>query len=418
MSRPVRSLTVLQHWDCQSCTHCCREYRVYVSDDERQCLVALDWSAEADLAGLALVVREGPTWQPRFRLQQRADGACVFLGPQGRCRIHERFGSEAKPFACRMYPFVLAPGGNDWRVGLRFSCPAAAQDQGRPVTDHADEVREFARLLERMQPTTDMPEPPPLQLGQTVAWPDFLRFVDALLVILRSRGEPLERRWRTCLALASLCRQAKFEQVQGKRLQEFLALVGGDLDAEVPEDPGAVPAPSWIGRVLFRQTLAVLIRKEVGPEQGSATRSRVGLLRAAWRFARGTGMVPALHAALPACTFEQLETPLGPLPAEAEAILERYYLAKLESLQFCGAANFGLPLWSGLASLALTLPAILWLVRALAELPRAEAVSRAVRIVDHNFGYHPQLDGRFRRFVLQTLLARGELERLIAWYAR
>jgi lysine-N-methylase len=148
--------------------------------------------------------------------------------------------------------------------------------------------------------------------------------------------------------------------------------------------------------------------------------SDLALLRAAWRFALGSGKVPQLHAALPVASFEQLEAPLGPLPVEAEAVLERYYLTKLEALQFCGPANFGFPLWTGLSSLALTLPAVLWLARAFsaAAMPPVEAVTRAVRIVDHNFGYHPQLGGGFRSFALHVLMGRGELEKLIAWYAR
>jgi len=420
MSRPIRHLSVLQHWDCQGCTHCCREYRVYLTEDERQRLAALDWSGQTDLVDRVPVVREGTWWSPRYRLRQHADGRCVFLGETGRCRIHERFGADAKPFACRLYPFVLSPAGNDWRVGLRFSCPAAAQNQGRPLAEHAAELREYAGLLESQQRTDRQPFPPPLQSGQRVDWRDFLRFVEALLAILHDRTDRLERRWRKCLALAALCRQARFEQVQGKRLQEFLELVRGSIDADVPHEPTRVAPPSWIGRILFRQTLAVLIRKDVGPQQGAATRSRPALLRAAWRFALGSGQVPQLHAALPATTFEQLDLPLGPLPVEAEAILERYYLTKIESLQFCGATNFGFPLWTGLSSLALTLPAILWLVRAFsaAALPPVEALTLAARIVDHNFGYHPQLGGGFRSFALHALMSRGELEKLVAWYAR
>ena len=34
MPLPIRQLPVLQNWDCQGCGNCCREYRVYLSDDE------------------------------------------------------------------------------------------------------------------------------------------------------------------------------------------------------------------------------------------------------------------------------------------------------------------------------------------------------------------------------------------------
>jgi hypothetical protein len=242
--------------------------------------------------------------------------------------------------------------------------------------------------------------------------------LEALQSLLKDRQDRVERRWRKCLALATLCRQARFDQVHGRRLAEFLNLLGPGLDAETPTDLVDVPPPSWVGRVLFRQALAVHIRKDAGPDRGPATRSRSSLLAAACRFARGSGPVPLLHAQITQTTFEQLEQPAGPLPAAAEAILERYYLVKLGSLQFCGPSNFGLDFWSGLESLALTLPVILWLVRVWGDVPSEAAVKSAVAIVDHNFGYSPHFGGRVQRFALRTLAARGELEKLIGWYSR
>jgi lysine-N-methylase len=170
--------------------------------------------------------------------------------------------------------------------------------------------------------------------------------------------------------------------------------------------------------VLFRQAAAVFARKDQGPNRGLARRGRPALLAAAWRFARGTGQVPAVHARMGAVTFEQVEAAAGPLPEAAELDLERYYLVKLESLQFCGPTNFGLGFWDGLASLVLTYPIILWLARAFPELSRPEAVRLAVRVVDDNFGFNPLLGQVRQKWALGVLRFRGELARLVAWYGR
>lgn len=414
MPLPIRHLPVLQNWDCQSCAHCCRDYRVHVSEEERQRLAGHDWSDVADLAGVPPVVADDSLG---YRLNQRADGACVFLSDQGRCRIHERFGSAAKPFACRLYPFVLTPAGDHWRVGLRFSCPAAARNQGQPLTEHELDLRDFAKELESRGEAVRVPAPL-LQPGQEVNWSDLDHFVRAFLTLLQTPGEPLERRWRKCLALAKLCRQAIFDKVQGARLGEFLEVVSASLDTDVPTDPATVPPPSWVGRVLFRQALAVYLRKDTGPERGPAARDRLSLLGAAWRFARGRGPVPRLNTLLTDGTFEHVETASRPLTAEAERLFERYYVVKMEALQFFGPAHFGMSFWEGLDALALTVPVHLWLWRALAGLPAEEAAVRAVRIVDHNFGYSPHLARHLQRHSLGILARRGELERLMAWYSR
>jgi len=420
MSWPVRHLNVLQHWDCQGCTNCCREYRVYITEEEQQRIAEQGWEQTPEFANLTPVIKDGPASAPRYRLAHDAGHACVFLNPEGRCRIHEKFGSEAKPFACRLYPFQLIHAGDHWRVGLRYSCPSAVRDQGKLLREHDEELRRFAPELEKHEGLfgKPAPQPPPLQGQQSVSWADLLHFTDALTEMLGNRKYRIERRWRHCLALVALCRQATFDRVKGERLVEFLNVVTAGFETDVLADPGSLPAPSWGGRMIFRQFAALYARKDVGPDRGLAARGRLALLWGAWRFARGRGGVPRVHGLLPETTFAQLEQPSGPLSEAAELVLERYYLVKVGSLQFCGRANYGLGFWEGVQSLALTVPVILWLARAFHPLPPEEAVGRAVSIVDHNFGFSPLLGARRQRLGLWFLAHRGELEKLIGWYSR
>jgi hypothetical protein len=220
----------------------------------------------------------------------------------------------------------------------------------------------------------------------------------------------------SCNVPGFLCRRAQFDKIKGGRLVEFLDLVTSALDDETPTDPAMLPPPGWVGRVLFRQALALYARKNQGRERG-LVRSRLGLVRAAWRFARGRGAVPRLHARLPETTFAEAEKPAGPLPETADELLERYYLVKIGSLQFCGASVYGLTFWEGVEALAMTLPVILWLSRVLPGAARTDAVLQAVSMVDEHFGFNPILGMRRQRLGLRLLSQRGEVERLIAWYA-
>ena len=103
---------------------------------------------------------------------------------------------------------------------------------------------------------------------------------------------------------------------------------------------------------------------------------------------------------------------------EIDETLERYYVVKLNSLQFCGPPNFDLPLWAGLESLVLTLPMILWLRRAFTGLSPVEAVQQAIQLVDDHFGGDLMLGLPHVHVLLRTLAQRGELEKLVAWYSR
>ncbi|MCX7700149.1 MAG: YkgJ family cysteine cluster protein [Gemmataceae bacterium] len=413
MPLPVRTLPVVQNWDCHNCGSCCREYLVHVTDEEKKRIEEQGWSKEPEFAGKSLFRRVKGRWALNDQ-----EGGCIFLDERGWCRIHSRFGPEGKPLACRVYPFLLVPAGNHWKIGLRFACPSVTGDIGRPIRDHLADVRHYADLLLRQTPEAEHSEPPPLQGRQRVAWDDLQRFVDALGRIIARGDDRIERRLRKCLALATLCREARFDTVRGKRLEEFLAILDGALDGEVAERPEDVPAPSWIGRLLFRQWLALYIRKDTGQNAGIARRGRLALLAAAVRFVRGRGQVPAVHGWLPNVTFEQLEQIPPPWPSSCEQLLERYYLTKLYSMQFAGPTNFWLGFWDGLESLALTFPAIAWLSRAFSDRAAHEAVSLALRIVDDSFGYHPLLGTARQRLSLRILSFRGEIPRLIAWYGR
>ena len=93
---------------------------------------------------------------------------------------------------------------------------------------------------------------------------------------------------------------------------------------------------------------------------------------------------------------------------------------KVESGQFCGPTNFGLPVWDGLETLAAAFAAAMWLARVLAAdgRPTDDAITMAVRIVDDNFGFNKLLGSTRQRFALRLLSSRGELSKLVAWYGK
>jgi lysine-N-methylase len=130
--------------------------------------------------------------------------------------------------------------------------------------------------------------------------------------------------------------------------------------------------------------------------------------------------VPRVHAAIPEATFAATDKPLGSFSAQTVSLLTRWARVKVESMQFCGPTNFGLGVWDGLESLAMTFPAAMWLARVLTANGRgsADAITLAVRIVDDNFGFNKLLGSTRQKFALRLLAARGELPKLVAWYGR
>ncbi|QEL20251.1 YkgJ family cysteine cluster protein [Limnoglobus roseus] len=415
MPMPVRSLPVLQNWDCHSCSDCCRTYAVAVTADERERIEKQNWAIDPDLKGVTIF----ETGKDGVTLAHRPDGACVFLGPDNRCRIHAKFGSAAKPLACRVYPLVMIPTGDYWRVGLRYSCPSVAKNEGRAMTAHAKDAAAYAAELEPRDITRDLP-PPPLQGGQTVAWPDLSRFVTAFAGVLSKADRPMEWKLRHLLLLTSQLRILTYEKVVGNRLTELVNVLAEGVEEDVPPAE-QVPPPGWVGRMLFRQLASVHARVDRGPDRGTMPDGGwIRRMRAGYRFAVGTGRVPQVNSLLAVgVRFEVGEQFAGPLPAESEQLFLRYFRTKLDSMQFAGPINFHLPFWAGLDSLILVFPMTLWLSRLIttADRPRPVAIREALRLIDNSYGFNPLLRPKLPS-ALRSLHLKEELPRLVAWYSR
>jgi lysine-N-methylase len=407
----------MQNWDCHSCSDCCRIEAV-ITDAEKRRIEALDLANDPQVGPrpwFAPVGRDSKKW----KLTHRPDGGCVFLTTGNRCRIQERFGADMKPFVCRLFPFVLIPAGNHWRVGMRFSCPSSAANSGRPVVDAEKDLVHLSRLLEQHVGRSANSAPPPLlQAGQHLSWPDVCRVVQVLVEIVQDRSDRLERRLRKCLAVARVCGQTHLDRLRGNQLSEYLQVVRKGVEPEVPREPADLPPPDRVlGRLLFRVLLAIFARRDRHVYQARGITRRLGRVLAGCRFAWGHGLVPRVNEFLPETSFEEVER-RGGTPPEMDETLERYYVVKLNSLQFCGPPNFDLPLWAGLESLILTLPMILWLSRAFAGVPPVKAVEQAIQLVDDHFGGNPMLGFPHIQHLMRLLAQRGELEKLVAWYSR
>jgi lysine-N-methylase len=421
----VRSLTVLQNWDCHSCGDCCRSYAVPATAEERQRIEGQGWEKLPEFQGVSFFVKRGG----EYYLNHRADGGCVFLGPDNLCRIHAKFGSAAKPLACRIYPFLLVPAGDHWNLGLRLACPSAAENKGRPLSNQVADAREYAAFFEATSAKgVENAAAPPLQGTQILPWSDVGRIATAFSKLLSDKADPFERRWRKILFIISMMRKAKFDgdgdakkMITGGRFSEMLHVLGEAANDEEPPTAAEVKPPGWVGRTVFRNLVAVFSRKDHGAEKGTAQRGPFSRFASAVKFAAGSGQVPKVHLALPdKATFAAGEVPLPALSDNTVSLLSRWHRVKLESLQFCGAPNFGLSVWEGLESLALTYPAAMWLARVLVSGGRSpdDAVTRAVRMVDDNFGFNPLLGSMRQKFALRMLANRGDLPRLVAWYGR
>jgi lysine-N-methylase len=420
MTFPIRQLPVIQNWSCHSCGNCCKMYYVTVTDEERRRIDRQGWSELPEFQGQPLFVPYGPWWRREWRLSHREDGSCIFLDECGLCRIHAKFGEPAKPIACQLYPYMLVPAGKELRVSVRFSCPSAVKNLGRPVKEQADTIRHYARQL--VPPNARPSEPPPLRPGQCVDWPRLLDVVAVLERLIAGGPAELPQRLIRALVFTRLLEQARVAKLDDGQFRELLTILEDACNADAPTSVLAQDCTGW-ALMLFRLIVAQCARRDVSPHLRRGVRGRWLLFRAATRFARGRGAIPQLQPIFGNVEFAAVEKSFGPLPAEAASILERYYRIKLSGIQFFGSPFFQVPLVEGLYGLALTFPAILWISRWLAAgagrtTLSADDVAAALAVVDHQWGFAAAFGFAYSRWRVRLLASQGQIEKLIALYSQ
>ena len=424
---PPLELPTIQNWSCHSCGGCCRQHAIEITEEERQRIISQNWTGEPGIPrDRPVLVRMGLfPWDQRYRLGHQADGACVFLDERGLCRIHAKFGEQAKPLACRIYPYAFHPAGKKITVSLRFSCPSVAANRGASLAAQQHDLKALERLV--VPAGAERIPPPQVTSEQTLDWPDTLKIVRKLDGLIADRVGKVSLRLLHALKFVDLVGQSRFDKIKGPRLDEFLTIVAeavaGEIQLESLENAASIPEPSRAGRMQFRMLCAQYSRRDTLGELESGWGHRWRLFRTAMRFARGTGLVPRVPAEFAEVPFSDLEQSFGPLPPEAEEMLTRYLRVKLQGLHFCGSAYYNVPLVEGFQSLALVVPVVFWLARWLAaskgrtSLESAD-VAAALSIADHHHGYSPAFGQSAFRVRVRFLARLDEISKLIAWYNR
>jgi hypothetical protein len=131
-------------FDCTACGSCC--YGVNVPFD-RDALARMDEDRLAQLQrelgfeGSPVVVLEGRSDGEALPLCRNRHGACLFL-EGALCGLHARWGADAKPLVCRMFPWEFLRTPDGITVGLQMECRDLLNaSRGRTVADQADDVR-------------------------------------------------------------------------------------------------------------------------------------------------------------------------------------------------------------------------------------------------------------------------------------
>lgn len=425
-------LPVHQNWSCHNCGGCCREHQIVITAEEKKRIERQRWTSADGIADeIPTIVPHGSEW----RLNHRSNGACVFLDDHGLCRIHARYGESAKPLACRAFPYAIHPAGPSVTTSLRFSCPSVVQNLGIPVKDQRQAIEFLA--AEIVPPSYTAPAAPDFCPGTLLEWDGFTRIQAFIERGLSEKQVHFAVRLMRILSWLDLLENAEPSSFREPHLQHLLTVLHDASIRAQPDNDLPIITPSRLGRLLFRQLIAQLIRHDTETTARSGPAGRLRLLSHGLRFTIGLGTVPecedpmSVRTAWPETTpsavsrrirFSQMESPCRGRTAEIDELFQRYFQVKVQGIHFCGRANYDLSVLEGFRSLALMYPATLWVAQCRAlQRNRSgitfEDVQAALATLDHNYGYSPALGMRSARNRITQLARLGQITALCGWYS-
>ena len=415
MSLPIVTNEIDQRWSCHQCGHCCRGSLVYLSDEEVTRLQGQQWEADAALSGKRLMVATGNRARP-YRLAHRADGTCVFLGDDGLCRIHAKFGYEAKPTICQVFPLQLVPQDKQAVLTTRRACPSAAADKGLPIKEHLPFIKQLVRDEKlRAEPIAA----PLLKTGERRDWKTARVVLQCAADLLQDERYPPVRRLVHALQFARLLNQAKTRQLEDAKLWELARTLVQVVPDEAKTFFEERQEPKSYSKVMFRLMAIECARLHPQVHHRPRWSARIQLMRIAWKVVVGRGSTPQVDQTFPQTTFEKLEQPLGALSPDIYRPLARMIETNSASYMYAISDRSDWTVVECIRALAILYPVGLWLLRWVTHerTPTVDDMLSIVVALDRTQG-HAGLSGGAHRWRLSMLGSQEELERLVVWYGR
>ena len=345
-----------QKYSCHGCGDCCRDFTVQLREEDIQRL---------ESQGYARKMGEKVTVEFRGQryLRQRADGACIFLEDDGKCRIHADHGFNEKPVACRLFPFNLAPDADGPHAGLNFACQSVRANKGAALGTHHQDLR---RALQEL-PEANVQAPPRLS-GKLRAQKAEVAAIGEAVDRWLSQSVAMAVRFDGFAWLAQGMGAANFQNVRGERVKELIDLLVMALPEELDHLP--VEKATFRQEKLLRQAAFARIedpRIHDGAPRG-AIRVRLDQWRRSRAFARGRGSVPCLPRGWPDPVEFEVARAMGlasesPDSEAIDDLLTRWMRATVLGSRAWGAGYYAFSVAEGMQALALNLACVGWLAR-------------------------------------------------------
>jgi Fe-S-cluster containining protein len=326
-----------QRFTCSQCGRCCRRpWEIVVTPAEAESYrkrQAQAWYREL-AEGAEGTERDPfepiPGTRGFHRIRKRDDGACGFLSPQNRCRLHEELGGARKPLTCRMFPYHFHPVDDSIVVTTSFCCPTTIANQGATPSEQRNAIDSLRAEWFAVYP--EPPKPTDYVAGRAIDAAALRTLREVLRTMLDRTDAEGKRRLRgNVLRMAATLEDLSRHRVvrlKDQAFAEYLGLTG--RHAATTEKPVPARGPSLVGRLMQRGFLFVVAATRLQVENKSFSGLRLGLRLRLFR------LLAHFHGLGPGVSGIDLgaarAVPVDVDSPELQPIVYHYLRASIESL--------------------------------------------------------------------------------------
>ena len=387
MSQPRFAYPEKLAFECTRCGDCCRGWQVMLGPGEPERLQALDWSGHADdLVDASVVVRHDQQGN-RSILARRDGGACVFLGDENQCRIHEHFGGDAKPLMCCLFPFGFFPVGERIAVDVSFACRSVSEGTGRALNVR---VPEWTKLVGDTNEDTRHRFSKKYDVDGALLW----ELEHHLLELLSNRSLSVVERVR---AVSEFIRLATTSDPRTNAAHQLRQVMVSGIPALVREQKSGGPLKmDKTQRAIFFHLLFLHLNPtppELSAASGKERRKEVKrrvLAADGYKYAKACPWLDNRELDVDYRAVAAVDTGYVVEDTGAE-LVERYVEAKIVGQRFMREGEGELPFIEAVPRLLLLFPMFVWTAKAFAAAEGAGEVAeaharRGLRLLDRSFG--------------------------------
>ncbi|HEY9785661.1 MAG TPA: YkgJ family cysteine cluster protein [Candidatus Obscuribacterales bacterium] len=183
-------------FQCTGCANCCYGWPVPATQADFDRITALLPQFQEDMGKGALTPSIGS--HSLFRefkqqsssklgafkhtLEKRSDGKCEFLMSDNRCWLHHKFGAEAKPAMCQLFPYTFTETPSGTYVSVSFAASGVLFNAGQLLTEQRPMLMSTFELFKRLFPNLTL-DWSTCQLidGVPLSWTDYLEIESPIL---------------------------------------------------------------------------------------------------------------------------------------------------------------------------------------------------------------------------------------------